>query len=94
MAIPRLLPVGPWACTTCGRELLLIVDADSPPGIRETIRDQCGTEHFAPGRILGFFWKSEEANWREVAQPQVSEEERMKQPYPDGSERERRPKIA
>jgi hypothetical protein len=94
MAITKLLPVGPWACATCGRELLLIVAADSPPGIRETIRDQCGTEHFAPGRILGFFWKSEEGNWREVAQPQVSEEQRMKQPYPEGSKRERRPKIA
>ncbi len=94
MAVPRLQPVGPWRCTTCGRELLLIVDADSPPGMRESIRDQCGTEHFAPGHILGFFWKSDDNNWLEIAQPQVSLEERMRQPYPEGSKRERRPKIA
>jgi len=90
----KLLPVGPWHCTTCNRELLLIVDAGSPPGIRQTILDQCGTEHFAPGYILGFFWKDEDGDWLEVVQPQVSEDERMKQPYPEGSKGERRPKIA
>jgi hypothetical protein len=94
MADCRFLPVGPWECATCGRHLLLIVDADSPPGIRETIRDQCGAEHFAPGYILGFFWRSEDGNWLEIPQPQVSEEERMREPYAEGSKRERRPKIA
>ncbi len=94
MSIPRLHPVGPWECTTCGRRLLLIVDADSPPGTRYSIRDACGTEHFAPGNILGFFWQTEDGDWLEIAQPQVSEEERMKQPYSEGSTRERRPKIA
>ncbi len=94
MVIPRLLPVGPWRCSGCGRELMLVVDADTPPGIRETIRDQCGTEHFAPGYILGFFHRAESGDWLEVQEPQVSDEERMKQPYSEGSQRERRPKTA
>lgn len=94
MADIRLLPIGPWECTTCGHELLLIVDADSEPGTRETVLDQCGTEHFAPGHILGFFWKDEDGDWIEVTQPQVSEEERMKRPYSEGSKRQRRPEVA
>ncbi len=78
----KLLPVGPWQCLTCNRELLLIVDAGSAPGIRQTVRDQCGTEHFAPGHIMGFFWKDEDGDWLEVEQPQAREKS------------ERQPKIA
>ncbi len=67
----KLLPVGPWRCRTCKRELLLIVDADSPPGMRQTAVDQCGTEHFGPGHILGFFWKDEDGDWLEIEPPQA-----------------------
>ncbi len=94
MEIPKLHPVGPWECANCGRRLLLIVDGNSAPGTREVIRDACGTEHFAPGHIVGFFWQTEDGDWLEITQPQISDEERMKQPYSEGSARERRPKIA
>lgn len=75
-----LLPVGPWNCTTCGRELLLIVDANSPPGTRETVRDQCGAEHFSPGRCLGLYWRGPDGNWLEISQPQPTEESHERQP--------------
>lgn len=79
--MPQLfLPLGPWTCTTCGRELLMIVDAGSPPGLRETVRDQCGAEHFSPGHCLGLFWRGPDGNWLEVPGHPQDLEEHERQP--------------
>lgn len=61
-----LLPFGPFTCKTCGRELLIIADATSEPGVRDTVRDQCGAEHFSPGRCVGLYWRDQDGNWLEV----------------------------
>src|SRR5579884_3098452 len=71
-------PVGPWKCATCGRELLLIVDSSAPSGNNGTIRDQCGTEHFVPGRALGFFFRTQDGNWVAVPEPQADEDAHVK----------------
>ncbi len=65
--------------------------------MREIWRDQCGTEHFAPGHALGFFFRTEDGNWLDVPEPQPSKEEHFKgkvEESPEGRSVGRQPKVA
>lgn len=96
MADLRVQPVGPWQYETCGRELLFVVDPGSPPGMREVWRDHCGTEHFAPGHVLGFFFRTKDGNWVDVPEPQASEDEHVRGEVEEslqGRHVGRRPKV-
>lgn len=70
----NVIPVGPWRCKHCGRELLLLTDTTSGPPARGYVTCVCGEEQYGGARPLGLFWRTQDGNWELVKEAKVQDD--------------------
>ena len=70
----NVVPLGPWRCKQCGRELLLLSDTTPGPTARGYLNCVCGAEHYGGAEPLALFWRTKEGNWERIEQANVKED--------------------
>ncbi len=65
---PNVIPVGPWRCKHCGRELLLLTDTTPGPPVRGYVTCACGEERYGGASPVAVYWRTEDGNWAKVNQ--------------------------
>ncbi len=70
----NVIPIGPWRCQHCGRELLLLTDTTSGPAVRGFVTCVCGKEHYGGADPVALVWRTEDGNWERVREAKVRED--------------------
>lgn len=70
----NVIPVGPWRCKHCGRELLLLTDTTPGPPARGYVTCVCGEEQYGGAGPVALFWRTEDGNWELVREAKVKED--------------------
>ena len=70
----NVVPVGPWRCNHCGRELLLLTDTTPGPPVRGYVTCVCGKEHYGGATPLVLFWRTGDGNWERVNEEKAKED--------------------
>jgi len=70
----NVVPVGPWPCKHCGRELLLLTDTTPAPPVRGYVTCVCGEEQYGGADPVALFWRTREGNWERVNQANAKED--------------------
>lgn len=70
----NVIPVGPWRCSHCGRELLLLTDTTPAPPVRGYVTCVCGEERYGGANPLAVFWRTADGNWERVNEKKAKED--------------------
>ncbi len=70
----NVIPLGPWRCKHCGRELLLLTDTNSAPPVRGYVSCVCGAEQYGGADPVALFWRTQDGNWERVREAKARRE--------------------